>query len=204
MDVSVVVASFGTEEWRTLATERAIPSAEAQGVPVIHVHGEDLVGSRNAGLAQVKTEWVIFLDADDELELGYIEAMSEGTADVRGPWVRFMRPDGSERNFWQPRVFNHHHDCTEDCLPEGNWLVIGSAVRANMLRLVGGFRDFPWSEDWDLWIRCWKQGASFELVKAAVYRAHVRPDSRNRGSTDAEKLASHQAIYQANFGEQAA
>lgn len=199
MEVTIAVATFGGVEWNRLAHERAIPSAEAQGVPVVHYHGRDLTDARNVALAKVKTEWVIFLDADDELEPGYVEAMAKGSADVRGPVALYVTA-GHERR-WQPRVYGHRHDCTAECLPEGNWLLIGSAVRTEMLREVGGFRDFPWSEDWDAWLRCYLAGASFELIPDAVYRAHVRPDSRNRGATQAEKDASHRAIYEANFGE---
>jgi GT2 family glycosyltransferase len=202
VEVTVAVATYGDASWADLAQERAVPSAKAEGVPVVHWHGDDLADARNMALDHVDTEWVIHLDADDELEPGYVEAMARGTADVRAPLVRYML-GGRERNLWQPRVWNHRHDCTAACLKEGNWLVVGSAVRANMLRDVGGWREFPWSEDWDLWLRCWKVGADFELIPDAVYRAHVRHDSRNRAATRAEKLAAHHAIYEANFGEAA-
>lgn len=200
MDVTIVVATFGDESWAELARERAIPSAEAQA-PCVHVHGGSLAASRNAGLAIVSTEFVVFLDADDELEVGYVEAMSRGSADVRGPIARYVE-DARER-LWQPRVWGHEHDCEAECLRDGNWLLIGSAVRTELLRRAGGWRDFPWSEDWDTWIRCWKAGATFELVPDAIYRAHVRRDSRNRGASQDEKLAAHEAIYQANFAEAA-
>jgi GT2 family glycosyltransferase len=197
VEVTVCVGTYGDASWVDLA-RRAIRSAEPQAT-VIHRHGTSLAQARNEALALVETEWVIHLDADDELEPGYVEAMSRGTADVRGPLVRYM-VNGEQRNLWQPRVFNHHHDCTADCLPDGNWLVIGSAVRTELLRKAGGWREFAWSEDWDAWLRCWKAGATFELVPDAIYRAHVRPDSRNRGATEEAKLAAHQEIYEANFG----
>lgn len=199
MDVTVAVATFGGNEWVQLATRRAIPSAEEQGVQVVHRHGASLAQARNDALALVKTEWVIFLDADDELEPGYVEAMAAGTADVRGPLALYVR-DGQERR-WRPRVFGHEHSCDASCLRDGNWLLIGSAVRADMVREVGGFRDFDWSEDWDLWLRCYRAGATFELIPDAVYRAHVRLDSRNRGASREAKAAAHQAIYEANFPE---
>lgn len=199
LDVTVTVATFGDQRWLDLALERAIPSAKDQA-RVVHSHRQNLADARNTALAQVETEWVIHLDADDELEPGYVEAMASGTADVRGPLVRYML-DGHERNLWQPRVWGHRHDCEASCLGDGNWLVVGSAVRTAMVRNVGGWRDFPWSEDWDLWLRCWKAGATFELVRDAIYRAHVRPDSRNRGATQEAKAAAHRAIYEVNFGK---
>lgn len=197
MDLTVCTGTFGDSHWSSLARERARPSVESEGVPWTHEHRGSLADARNAALQFVETEWVVFLDADDELEPGYVEAMGRATADVRGPLVRYMR-DGRERNLWQPRVFGHEHDCTADCLRDGNWLVIGSAVRTELVREVGGFRDFDWSEDWDLWLRCWLAGATFELIRGAIYRAHVRPDSRNRAPDQAAKLAAHGAIATAN------
>jgi glycosyltransferase involved in cell wall biosynthesis len=199
MDVTVCIGTFGDKSWIDLA-KRAIASVP-NDVPVIHRHEESLSAARNACLESVSTEWVIHLDADDELEPGYIDAMAQGTADVRAPMARYM-VNGIERNLWQPRVWGHTHDCTGECLTDGNWLLIGCAVRADMLREIGGWHEHPWSEDWCTWIRCWQAGASFELVREAIYRAHVRPDSRNRGATQRAKNEAHWEIHRENFPEQ--
>lgn len=198
MDLTVVIATFGSQEWRDLAKDRAGPSALAEHVPVNYVHGHTLHEARNAGLASVDTEHVIFLDADDELEPGYIAAM-EGQADIRVPRVRYVVGTKLKRPR-MPRVSGHeHHDCAPECLAEGNWLVIGCCARTALLREVSGFRDFPVYEDYDLWLRCWQAGATIERHEDAIYRAHVRPDSRNRGQlTQAEKHAVHQQIARDN------
>lgn len=198
-EVTVVVATFGDlRKWGPLA-DRAVASLEAQTVrpALVRVHGDSLHGARNEGLAQVTTDTVIFLDADDELEATYVETMLAGTADVRAPAVRYIR--GAQA--YPPRVPNvagHGHDCVGDCLEDGNWIIIGAAVRTEILRRAGGWRDFPWSEDWDTWVRCWKAGATFESIPAAIYRAHVRSNSRNREPSKAARLAAHQAIARAN------
>lgn len=197
-DVTVVVATFGEEHWRTLAHARAIPSVEALGLPYIHVHGDTLHGARNAGLDEVTTTHVIHLDADDELEAGYMEAMAASEADVRAPAVRYIHTGGSAQTPRMPRVSGHSHDCVAACLPWGNWLVVGALARAQLLRDVGGWRDFTWSEDWDLWLRCHLAGASIEAVPAAIYRAHVRLGSRNRSASAAVRMAAHRAIATAN------
>ena len=207
-DVTVCIATNGDARWIHLAQERAVPSVHALDVPVIHWHGkDDLAGARNAALDCVETEWVIYLDADDELEPGYVEAMAAGTADVRGPIARYVQNVGqpNERwNFWQPRVYGHTHDCEADCLKAGNWLIIGSAVRANMLRDIGGWKDFAWSEDWSTWLRCYKAGASFELIRDAIYRAHVDPQGRNRRASRELIDSTHRAIYADAYPEEAA
>lgn len=193
----MVVATYGDESWIELAQRRAIPSAKALGVPVVYVHGDTLHDARNAGLWQVETEWVCHLDADDELGAGYFNAMAGGTADVRAPSVAYV-VDGIDQPLWMPKVAGHLHRCTGDCLVHGNWLVIGSVARADLLRDVGGWRDFTWSEDWDMWLRCHLAGATFQGIRPAVYRAHARPDSRNRGASLETRAAAHKAIAEAN------
>lgn len=197
MDCSVVVGTFGDPSWLDLATERAIPSARALGVEVIAAHRDTLHDARNFGLACVETEWVCFLDADDELEPGYFDHMARGSCDLRAPSVRYV-DDRTAFRPKMPRVAGHGHDCSADCLTYGNWLVIGTLAPTALVRSVGGFRDFPWSEDWDLWVRCWKAGASIEAIPEAVYRAHVRADSRNRAPSRDAKHEAHQAIARAN------
>lgn len=197
MDVTVAVGTFGDSSWTKLAYDRAIPSASRLGIPVVHCHAATLHEARNGALANVTSRYVIHLDADDELESGYIEAMQGGTADVRAPAVRYIR-GAHEQAPAMPRVAGHHHDCTADCLTAGNWLVIGALVPAQLVRDVGGWRDFDWSEDWDLWLRCHLAGATFEAIPQAIYRAHVRPNSRNRSASRAARLAAHHAIAAAN------
>lgn len=197
MEVTVAVATFGDNSWREMAETRAIPSGHRRGVHVAHAHGDTLHDARNEALDLVDTEWVCFLDADDELEPGYFEAMASGSADLRAPAVRYVT-NGNQRRPMVPRVAGHTHACTGECLPWGNWLVIGSLVRVDLVRSVGGWRDFPWSEDWDLWVRCWQTGATVEAVPDAIYRAHVRRDSRNRAPSRDFRLEAHRSIARAN------
>lgn len=192
MDVTVVVGTFGSQHWVKLA-ERAIRSAESQA-PVIHRHESTLAEARNAGLAEVKTEWVVHLDADDELEPGYIEAMAKGTADLRAPSVRYVR-NRQERAPVMPRVWGHTHDCTAECLRYGNWMVIGTCLRTELARSVG-WQEFGWSEDWGMFAGCWKAGGTVEAIPEAVYRAHTSRRGRNRVSP-AVGLRWHREIEKA-------
>jgi glycosyltransferase involved in cell wall biosynthesis len=198
VDVTVAVATFGDPEWVDLAEHRAIPSALALGVPVVHVHGDTLHDARNEALDRVRTQWVCHLDADDELTPGYFEAMATATADVRAPAVSYVHQNGRAWKPRMPQVSGHDHGCSAECLVDGNWLVVGAVAPAELLKAIGGWRDFTWSEDWDVWLRCHLAGATFEAVPAAVYRAHVRKDSRNRSASREERLAAHHAIAAAN------
>lgn len=191
LEVTVCVGTYGDMTWWDLARRRALPSSVPQATHTVHIHADDLATARNVAADRAQTEWLCFLDGDDELEPGYMDAMAQGTADLRGPAVRYVGGGGLEH----PRVW------PEQDLREGNHLVIGTLIRKVMFQAVGGFREFPLYEDWDLWQRCWKAGASIETIPSAIYQAHVRDDSRNRAPDRHEREHWHHEIRRANFPE---
>jgi glycosyltransferase involved in cell wall biosynthesis len=194
VDLTICVATYGDPSWRALARERAIPSAESTGAHVVASHGGATIAeARNLALAEVTTEYVCFLDADDELEPGYVTAMAAATGDVRVPRVRYVGQVQKLPHF--PRVAGHrHHHCEAACLTDGNWIVIGAAIRTDLLRSIGGHWDYPWSEDWSIWLRAHLTGATFARVRGAIYRAHARLDSRNRGAEQSLRIDTHHRI----------
>jgi len=185
VDVTVCIGTFGHDDWRKLALDRAAMSSERK---VMHVHDENLMVARNRAAEKAQSEWLCFLDADDELAPGYFDAMEQGTADLRGPAVQYV-VNGNPRavKVWPERD-----------LRSGNHLVIGTLIRKAMFDQVGGFRDYPLYEDWDLWLRCHLAGASSEVIRDAIYIAHVRKDSRNRAPDRATRLHWHKQIAKDN------
>lgn len=207
-DYTVVVATFGDSSWQRLA-DRAAYSVKSQAEVVRYHGGESVAEARNAALALVQTEFVIFLDADDILEGGYISAMKQGSADIRAPRVRVIHNGrGMYREPMMPWVSNCAHvnrhpgeECVGECLQYGNWVVIGAAARTELLRDVGGFHDEPIYEDWALWLRCWAAGATFEPIHEAIYRQHIRGESRNHfGEAFDDRHAWHHRIVTSVLG----
>lgn len=199
MDVTVIVGTFGEQRWADLARERAIPSAEAQA-PVVHVHGDELhsygaslAACRNAGAELAESEWLCFLDADDELMPGFFDAMDRADGDLRTPAVSYVRPrrGAAEPMFWP--------ECD---LRDSNNLIVTTLIRRQMFFDLGAFRDVPLYEDWDLWQRAWKAGATIERVPDAVCRVHIDPASKHRrGTTRQQKLEAHEIVRRLNFPE---
>lgn len=184
--VGVVIATFGDDKkWAPLA-ERALASVERQTLQphqIILYHGETLAEARNSAIKELDTPRVVVLDADDELDENYLKhmmAMQRG--DVRWPSTLGVYPDGSEDD--APVLIEPKRN-----LLVGNHCVIGSMFRKHIFEKVGGFRDLPMLEDWDLWIRMWLEGCRFAPCPEAIYRVHVNPNSRN---TD---LPEHGRIY---------
>jgi len=195
LDVTVVVPYTG-DPWRTWAHERAIPSAKALGVPVLVGEGATVAEARNNGLDQVDTEWVIHLDADDELPADYIDQMAVGSADVRAPMVAYLRhPNLSRARRREPKrmnVWGHTHMCVGDCLAFGNWLVVGAMVCTDIAQKCR-WREWPVYEDYAFWVECWQAGATFEHTDA-VYLAHSDRGGRNTSMTPQERHRVHQDI----------
>lgn len=175
-DVTVCIATFGAETWSKRALSVAYPSAQHQAKTVV-VHGDSLHGARNQAAHLAQTEWLVFLDADDELAPGYVDAMLAASGDLRAPRLVEIRGGGEREVPLTDRHIEHLNPCC-----------IGTMIRRHTLLDCGGFPDFPAWEDFALFLRAYRRGASIEHVPGAVYRAHVRPGSRNRTVTDGPAL----------------
>lgn len=177
MRVSVVIATYGDRWWQELAHERAFPSAHDQGAHEIIVgHDTDLtIGPvRNALARKATGDWLCFLDADDELAPGYLDAMAQvgGENVLLTPAVRKV----NKGKWASPPTFY-----PEVPLWQANWLVVGTLLRRDLFERVGGFNDEPHGfEDWTLWAKCWKAGARPVRVPKAVYIQHINPRSKHR------------------------
>lgn len=169
--VAVVVATFGDEAFAQLARRVAIPSALAQEPDELYVqHGPTLHQARNAGAAAARAEWLCFLDADDELEPGYLVELLGAAGELRAPSARYViagAPIPPPVSF-ASRNIAHVNPC-----------VIGTLIRRELFEAAGGFWPERAWEDWSLFRRAWLLGASIEHVPSAIYRVNVNPAGRN-------------------------
>lgn len=199
IDCSIIVSTFGSYRWQLLAQERAIPNAKSFGVPVIYNHATTLHEARNKGLYEATTEFVCHLDADDELAPGFFEHMSKVDGDLRPPSVNHVH----ERVTFMPKVIGrngvHKHICVADCLAEGNWLVVGTVARTELLKQVGGWKEWGTFEDFDLWQRAWVAGATVTAVPEAVYRAYSTAQGRCKNLPVAESTKIQRMICETNL-----
>ena len=173
MDVTICVGTFGSRHWTDLAHDRAIPSAVRQGVPVVYRHETTLADARNAAISAADTEFVIVLDADDELEAGYVQAMMTGTADIRAP--RLVEVYAGIRT---------EVPLTGRDIEKLNPIPISAMARRDQILAAGGFQPWRAWEDYALWLRMVRRGATYEHIPGATLLAHVRDGSRNRTVVD--------------------
>lgn len=173
--VSVIIPTFGDRATWDAIAETAIKSLTKQVRPpdeVIRIHSDSLYRARNLGAAQASCDWLAFLDADDEYDPHFLnEMMHAPRIGLRQPAVQYVDPNGSAA---PPVVL------PPVPLLQGNYLIIGTMIRRKLFQDCGGFDDYPIYEDWTLWIKAWLRGANVAPVPSAIYRAHQRPQSRNR------------------------
>lgn len=196
--VAVLIASHGDARYEELARDRAWPSAveavrRAPGSTVVQAHRTDgtLAGVRNALAAEATGDWLCFLDADDELCPTYLVEMALALGLERTTPRVLLAPAVLYCEAGRPRG--------PAAIPNaGGWpgtneCVIGTLVQRRLFMQVGGFRELPSLEDYDLWLRCHRAGAAIVHVPDAVYVAHVNPAGRNADQTVYHRLREEHA-----------
>jgi hypothetical protein len=181
VNASILIATYGELDWSVLAHDRAIPSAEKQGaheVLTIHDFEGTIASVRNDLAEQATGDWLLHLDADDELAPGFLDAMTravEREASAAAPLL--LTPAVQQIKKGRPGPPFFFPECS---FSTGNWLIIGTLVQRDLFMQVGGFGEHPHGlEDWNLWAKCVKAGARIVKVPKAVYIAHWNPRSKH-------------------------
>lgn len=155
-----------TRALASVARQDRVPDAVCVAID----HGHDgAAPTRNRAWRMADTEFVAFLDDDDEMlstHLAHLLAVQADTgADVVYPWHRIIGPDGRPLGDLlgaQGVPFNAAE------LEQRNWIPVTVLIRRALLADVGGIPvpgtpDWPHAdcEDWALWKRCVAAGAAF-------------------------------------------
>lgn len=188
MNVSVLACTYGDRSWATRA-EEALRSVDEPDVTAygFHMDKGTLAEVRNHAAKTATTEWLCFLDADDRLAPGYLHAMAGAVLEptwlsLLVPSVQYVR-DGIEGVAEIPAWDRNLIDI--------NCAVIGTLISRNLFLRLGGFREFPSLEDWDLWLRAIKLGARMHPVPSAIYQVAVGDGRNSDQSPYAQIRAEH-------------
>lgn len=128
---------------------------------------------RNELLADVKTEWVLFLDDDDLLFGNYLDAVTPLLADADVVYTAWQLT-GAIDPVPLPRF-------DPDLLRQNNFIPVTACVRTEAIRAVGGFGDAE-LEDHELWLSLLDAGYRFAYTPVIAWHYRRSPQSRsNKG-----------------------
>ncbi len=177
MSVTVCIPSIPPR--RDLLT-RALASVAAQtvapdAIAIAHdLTGEGAAQTRNRALHMATTEWVAFLDDDDEFYPEHLDLLiahqAETGADLVYPWMDIIGWDEHDFNDRDPLgMFNKPFDLAE--LDVRNWIPVTYLVRRELAMDVGGFPHLE-SERWPM-DNCEDWGFLRDLRDAGATFAHL-------------------------------
>lgn len=187
-DVTVVIPTVPPREALRV---RALRSVQAQSVRCGYAIQMDWKGlgpaaTRNAALERVTTEWVAFLDDDDELDPDHIEtclAMARlSRADVVYPWFRVaggtdplaVPVEGELRN---PYGVSFGPEQCDHLTNRANFIPVTVLARTRLVLRAGGFQppsqaNSRHCEDWGLWQALLREGAVFAHLPRRTWTWH--------------------------------
>jgi len=175
-DFEVVIVNDGSPD--TPQLEQAIAPWRDQ---LVYVHTENcgLAGARNNGIRAARGEMVALLDSDDMWELNYLEVQvrkldEDPSADIVYPSA-LVFGDGPGTSVFQ----KSEGEVTFTSLVRLSCVVMVSVLaRRDALLRAGLFDDRLRScEDFDMWLRCVKNGSRIIYHDEILVRYRRRPDS---------------------------
>ncbi|MFN2110952.1 MAG: glycosyltransferase [Anaerolineae bacterium] len=190
-EIEIVAVDDGSsDETATLLASWQARDARIRVVPLAH---EGIVVALNEGLRFCSAPLIARMDADDrchperlEKQAAFLETHEEIA--VAGCLVEHFPPDKAREGF---RIYTEwlNNLVTADSIANAIFVESPLAhpsvmMRRDWLDRVGGYQDYGWPEDYDLWLRMYLQGAKFAKVTEVLllWRDHperlTRTDSR--------------------------
>jgi hypothetical protein len=195
-DTAVIIA-VGPEHLQSKIYERAIASVEAQTAPARYIVAQDPLGRgpavvRNEALRRVEERWLVFLDADDELEPKFVEQCLGSRAwpnkyvftDWYQDGVHMRPPDNpwcqlsarrTQGGSWQPDGDGVNH-----WVGGTGWHVITTLLPTHWVRHIHGFDETMGlgGEDTAFYWKLTRAGCCGVHLPLPLMHYHNTPDSR--------------------------
>lgn len=179
----IVVDDSSTDNSMALASEfddarlRVMRNAGPKGV----------VGAANTGICAARGAWVARMDADDLAMPGRLErqlayACEHPESGVVAGMVEPMEScgPGMDRYIDWVNTLPDHESMAANRFIESPVVNPSAMVRRDWLGRVGGYRDVPWAEDHDLWLRLLEIGCLFGRVPELVLQWRDSPGRLTR------------------------
>jgi glycosyltransferase involved in cell wall biosynthesis len=166
---------------------------ECEGIPVRFVsHGRPLKRAQaaNAGLAAARSDWLLFLDEDDESDFTHLDDLFAALAREPLARVAYSQTRLVDAKGETTRVFGGPFN--RAALFQSNYLSNHAVIFARSLVTEGCRYDesFPVLEDWDFWLQAaMRTPFAFTAKATAVYHAAAGSSGAGAGTNlDREQL----------------
>ena len=200
-DFEIVVVNDGSDDPLTL---QLLAHLCKFGIKVIHSSNIGVSAARNLGIRAAAGEFILPLDADDQLSENFLEltvAAMESEPDV-GVAFGQVQLFGEISGAWLQPDFSVKRMLLE------NMIVVSALFRKDDYLKIGGFRlnmVYGW-EDWDFWLSMVELGRSFKKVPQAVFHYRTKSSSRDSDMKLIHKVLmfsrliwNHKLLYMRNW-----
>lgn len=159
-----------------------------------------IVGALQTASSAASADWVARMDADDHCHPERLARQWEraGDAEVITTEVELIEPlgDGMIRYVEWVNALGSHEAIANARFIENPVIHPTVLMRRDVLDAAGGYRDVPWAEDHDLWLRMLQHGARFAKVPERLLKWRdskgrlTRSDSRY-GEKARQRMRAH-------------
>lgn len=185
--VEVIIVDDGSDDG---TTPQACAALEPLGVRVIHQANSGLPAARNAGAADARGDYLVFLDADDWIEPTFLTRLHEAIApdpDASHAYCQERLTDLGNNVIWRVPEWD------PILLLVTNLHPVTCLIRRDRFEAAGGFDETMTDgyEDWDLWLRFAARGWKGIRVREPLFnwRRHSHQTMVD-GS-----MARHETLY---------
>jgi glycosyltransferase involved in cell wall biosynthesis len=163
---------------------------------VTQEHG-GIVKALNRGISEAKAGIIARMDADDvsrpeRLSLQYEELSNNDSIALTSCLVEPLGPElteGYERYIEWANRSRTHDEIIRDLYVESPLPHPTVMFRKEVVRNLGGYRDYGGPEDYDLWLRMAEAGCRFSKVPEKLLKWRVHPESLSRKDSSYRKRA---------------
>src|SRR5579862_568849 len=177
---TVIVDDGSTDNTKAILDEYVSDSR----VRYVYQENRGLPGARNSGVRQSDSEYVAFLDADDELRKDALERMAEQVARDGSAWclIDIMKCKPSSREI--QRTMIPVGDLSYEILRD-DFMRRGMFFKRESFLAVGMYdEEMKYREDWDLNIRMFRAGFPYSYVPEPLYLYTWRPGGITTGNRE--------------------
>jgi glycosyltransferase involved in cell wall biosynthesis len=185
-DTEIIVVDDGSEDPGSM---EALDNLRKRAIDGLHIHRQEnrgLAAARNAGAQRATGEYLLLLDADDQIEPAFIRRCVDvleayDNVHIVYSWERYIEASDDIYPCWNfefPYLLAHNMTCPVSLLYRRSYLAFGPSRQ----EMAYNFEDF------ELWISLVANGCGGVALVEPLSRYRVRRDSMWQGSARAQHL----------------